>query len=407
MLNKTYRVAHISYSDSKGGAAIAAYRLNQALRRFKINSKLFVLDKSKKDSELIPKDLKKKGFFFTLRILEIILRKTIYLKSKSIHSFNFFDTDLKIRLKQFNPDILHLHYISSNTISIKEINEFKIPVVWTLHDLWPVLPTAHINYNLLKHEKKNFIQQIIDNFIYAQKQKLKISLFIAPSRWVKSILKNKKKLNKTNTHIIANTLDTNYFKIKKKTQQSDVLNIGYSINGFHQYHKGFDLFIDILNKTLHKCSKKINIHFIGDTDIKKKLNPEILKNKNLKIFEYSKTNSFKSILKFYSNLDLILITSRSETFCQVATESMSCGIPVVAFNIGGLKDIIIHNKNGWLVPSFDTSNFSRILIKLINNNHLVKKKSVFCRNNAVSKYDYFSISKKMNNIYNNLLKANK
>ena len=63
MLNKTYRVAHISYSDSKGGAAIAAYRLNQALRRFKINSKLFVLDKSKKDTELIPKDLKKNGFF--------------------------------------------------------------------------------------------------------------------------------------------------------------------------------------------------------------------------------------------------------------------------------------------------------------------------------------------------------
>lgn len=407
MVYKTYKVAHISYSDSKGGAAIAAYRLNQALKSFKINSRLFVLDKRKKTSELIPQNLTNRGFFLISRVIEIILRKTVYINSKSIHSFNFFDTDLNKRLKKFNPDILHLHYISSNTVSIKEINKFKIPVVWTLHDLWPILPTAHINYKTSNKQKKNIFQQIIDNFIYKQKQKLKISLFLAPSSWVKSKLKEKNKLFKVNNLIIPNTLDTSYFKIKKKIKYLDTINIGYSVNGLNQYHKGFDLFIDILNKTIHRCEKKINIHFIGDNNFKNKLNPEILKNKNLKIFEYPKTNSSKSILKFYSNLDLLIITSRSETFCQVATESLSCGVPVVAFSVGGLKDIIIQNKNGWLIPSFDTLSFSKLLIKLINDNSLIKKKKFFCRSSAVSKYDYYTISRKMNKVYKNLIKLNK
>ena len=51
----------------------------------------------------------------------------------------------------------------------------------------------------------------------------------------------------------------------------------------------------------------------------------------------------------YSAADIFLIPSRIESFGQTAAEAQSCGTPVIGFDIGGLRDIVTHNKNGFLI----------------------------------------------------------
>ena len=53
----------------------------------------------------------------------------------------------------------------------------------------------------------------------------------------------------------------------------------------------------------------------------------------------------------YSSADLLLLPSRFDTFCNVVLEALSCGLPVIAYNKKGPKDIIINNNCGYLVKT--------------------------------------------------------
>ena len=153
-INRKIKVAHICFSDSRGGASIAANRLNIALNKKGLISKLFVIDKNNPNSTKLNNSILEKLFYFFCRMVEIFLRRTVYGKSKAIHSFNFFSTNVRKKIFEFNPDIIHLHYIASNTVSLTEINKIDLPIVWTLHDLWPILPTSHLEYSEIKNRKK-------------------------------------------------------------------------------------------------------------------------------------------------------------------------------------------------------------------------------------------------------------
>jgi glycosyltransferase involved in cell wall biosynthesis len=65
-------------------------------------------------------------------------------------------------------------------------------------------------------------------------------------------------------------------------------------------------------------------------------------------------NDDLSLRVIYSAADAMLVPSRQEAFGQTASEAHACGMPVIAFDIGGLPDIVTHQKTGWLARPFDT-----------------------------------------------------
>jgi glycosyltransferase involved in cell wall biosynthesis len=65
------------------------------------------------------------------------------------------------------------------------------------------------------------------------------------------------------------------------------------------------------------------------------------------------------LVTIYSAADVMIVPSRQDAFPQTATEALACGTPVVAFDVGGLSDIVIHRKNGWLAPPLDTDDLAR------------------------------------------------
>jgi len=61
----------------------------------------------------------------------------------------------------------------------------------------------------------------------------------------------------------------------------------------------------------------------------------------------------------YSAADVMMVPSRVDNLPNTAIEAHACGIPVVAFNIGGLPNIVDHERSGWLAPAFDVDSLSK------------------------------------------------
>ena len=55
---------------------------------------------------------------------------------------------------------------------------------------------------------------------------------------------------------------------------------------------------------------------------------------------------------------MFVAPSIQENLANTVMESLSCGTPVVAFNIGGMPDMIVHKKNGYLAKPFDTEDLA-------------------------------------------------
>ncbi|MEO1149300.1 MAG: glycosyltransferase, partial [Cyanobacteria bacterium J06638_22] len=74
-----------------------------------------------------------------------------------------------------------------------------------------------------------------------------------------------------------------------------------------------------------------------------------------------------SLSLVYSAADVMVVPSLQEAFGQTAFEAMACGVPVVAFDATGLKDIVEHKLNGYLAQPFDTADMANGLHWILSN----------------------------------------
>lgn len=154
--------------------------------------------------------------------------------------------------------------------------------------------------------------------------------------------------------------------------------------------KGFDLLIDAWKIVAQSNTDwKLNIFGVGEWDA-------MLKNKiseaGLSDFVFLKGNS-SEIDKEMSNSSLFILSSRYEGFPMVLLESLSCGLPLVAFNCKtGPSEVIENDDCGILVPHENVGELANSISKLISDPQLLKKKSL----HAKLKSDNFSKESVMN-----------
>jgi glycosyltransferase involved in cell wall biosynthesis len=113
------------------------------------------------------------------------------------------------------------------------------------------------------------------------------------------------------------------------------------------------------------------------------------------------------LMRLYSAVDLMVVPSRAENFPQVTLEAQACGLPSVGFNIGGIPDIIIHQKTGWISEAYDTIDLA-LGIKWIledDNRHTILSENA--RKNIVTKFSPDVIAKQYYNLYENILSEEK
>ena len=116
------KIFFLSFSDYKGGANIAAYSIFKSINKKNVE---FLTLYSKKKASINIYNFFGKVYINFLRILEILIIK-IFLKKKFHQSLNIFNSFLKKKIIKYKPNILNLHWINRATLSLNEINQLDV-----------------------------------------------------------------------------------------------------------------------------------------------------------------------------------------------------------------------------------------------------------------------------------------
>ena len=256
-------------------------------------------------------------------------------------------------LKQFDPDIIHLHNLHSFCVNMpllfKYLKRSRAKVVWTLHDCWAFTgKCAH--FDLIGCEKwkngchncKNlraYPRSVIDTSrrMYKKKKQwfcsLKNMVLVTPSVWLGNLVKQSF-LKDYPVKVINNGIDLEVFKpiesdFRKKHQISENKKIVLGVAFGWGERKGLDVFVE-LSKRLDNEQYKIVL--VGTDEYTERLLPE-------NVISIHRTQNQKELAEIYSAADVFVNPTREEVFGLVNVEALACGTPVVTFNTGGSPEI--------------------------------------------------------------------
>lgn len=265
------------------------------------------------------------------------------------------------KLKQYNPDIVHLHNIHGNFVNYKMLfNYLKDKnVVVTMHDcFWLTGRCAHfVNEKIIcdgwkseckKCKYKNIYMQTLlfdkANKIYNLKQSFlsnsKNLHLVALSSWQANLFRKQK------VDLIPNGFDFDV-QCQQKSANNKTIIIGVSQNWIPS--KGINDFNYLAEKL---DSQKYEIRLIG------KMGKNVVANKNIKILG---TLSQQEVLKQISQSDIFVNPTYVDTFPTVLIESLACGTPVITYDVGGCKDIV--GDCGRFVERGDTNQLLKAVLE--------------------------------------------
>lgn len=402
-------VLHINQSDISGGAAIAAHRLHRGLVDQGIDSRLLV-GNVKTQSDRIAAIPRKP------RLESQLSRFTRAAGLNYLHILGAFDIP-KHNFYQ-NADILNFHNLHSghfNYLAIPALTKNK-PAVITLHDMWSF--TGHCAYSYdcdrwktgcggcpypdsypaIKRDSTN-LEWKLKRWVYRRANLTIVTL----SHWLTEKVQQSI-LNCFPIHHIPNGINTESYQPLDPEQCKFVLGIPFhkkvlmfGSQSLNDLRKGGDLLLKALQGLPKALQSEIVLLTMGHVNetISKSLDMEVL---NL---GYVESDRLKSIA--YSAAELFVFPTRADNLPLVIQESMSCGTPIVSFNIGGVPDLVRSGITGYLAEPENALDFCSGIVKLLDNHNLRDLMSQNCRAIAIEEYRLELQAKRYIELYHQVL----
>ncbi len=113
--------------------------------------------------------------------------------------------------------------------------------------------------------------------------------------------------------------------------------------------------------------------------------------------------SDESLIRLYSAADVFVCPSMEENFGQTALESLACGTPVVAFDIGGLPDMVEHERNGYLARPFSTDDLANGISWIFEDDYRRRGLSEAARKKVEQVFAIEKIAHRYASLYQELL----
>ena len=362
-------IIHLNTHDWYGGAAIVANRLAKYQRNSNHNSKIICGFRNTKSR-----------FSFDFKINK---NKD---PTKNLTGWVDYEIEGSVKLPHHDlinkGDVLHIHNLHGGYFNYEHLPSLtqKIPSVWTLHDMQSFTGRCAHSFACNKWETGcghcpdlNYYPRVHEDRS-AQMWKSKKQIFsranfhlVCPSKWMKEKV-SKSILKEKDISLIYNGVDEKLFKpsmeITPEIHNLDKSNllVGFMAHGgVKNPYKGGRFFKDAIVNLKEKFPKVYFLEIGGDPDDKELPNHVIKAN-------YTKNQ--KTIVQNYNSIDLLVYPSTADNCPLVVLEAMACGIPIVGFPVGGVPELIEHNKSGLITDDISTRSLIETCSLLIKSKKL-------------------------------------
>ena len=414
------RVLIINTSERRGGAAIAASRLMDALRNHGIKAKMLVRDKQTDQISVL--GLNKSWWKIWQFIWErIIIWKANHFKKHHLFAVDIANTGTDIStLPEFQQaDIIHLHWVNQGMLSLNDIHRILLsgkPIVWTMHDMWPCTGICHHARDCEKyHQECHHCPYIykggkkdLSNQVFKKKKELYQTApitFVTCSQWLKEQA-NKSALLKGQTVVnIPNPINTNLFKPRNRQEARIACELPankklilFGAVKITDKRKGIDYFIESCNMLVQKhpeLKEELGVVVMGNHS--EELKPLL----PFEVYSLNYISNEKEVVNIYNAVDIYVTPSLEENLPNTIMEAMACGTPCVGFQVGGIPEMIDHLHNGYVAEYKSADDLANGIYWILNEGEYADL-SEAARRKVLSSYSESTIAKKYIDIYNKI-----
>ena len=402
--------------DFTGGAARAAFRLHRGLQSAGVHTTMMVRAKSGSEPSVVAQSNSYAG---RIRALCDGLPLHLY-PNRQPHNFSpaIIPENIVSAVNQYNPDIVHLHWLSEGFVRLESIAKLNCPIVWTLHDSWPFTGGCHLPGECNRYQDScghcpvlgSSNEKDLSRRVWSRKKKAWAALnltVVAPSSWMADCARKSSLLTECHIEIIPNGIDTDFFS--PGCQRSEKEKIGFSPsrqlilfggkNSLLDTNKGFDLLFSALQKLPEKVRCNSDVAIFGD----RKNFP--LPDSNMNIQNFGIIDDEMVLRSLYRAADVFVLPSRQENLPNVVLESMACATPCVAFDVGGVSDMVGHHETGYLCQPYDVEDLSAGIVYLLRGEEKDESQSRLCREKILHEFAMEKVVSQYLDLYRNVLQT--
>ncbi len=419
------KVTLINTSDAGGGAPVACMRLLKALTLREVNAGLLVKEKKTNEPRVssIGKGLLnriKNSFDLLYERIPFILFKAKDKTLRFAFSTANAGTDISKHNEILGADVLHLHWINFGYLSINDLKKlFQTgkPVVWTLHDMWAFTGGCHY-----AGECDHFERHCGDCWMLRDQNEHDLSftgwmrksemlkdaknmVFVTCSHWLAGVARKSSLLEGFRIETIPNPIDTAVFLPKDKATARKKWNIApdakiilFGAANITDRRKGIVYLVEALDELKKNyAGQNIEIVIFG-------------KNKSFdtgtlpfKVSDLNLIQSQDDLVELYSLADVFVTPAIEDNLPNTVMESLACGTPVVAFNTGGIPDMVEHKRNGYLAEFKSAADFAAGIHYVFNAENSVEL-ATNARKKVLDNFTNEIVAAKYIDLYQSILK---
>tara|TARA_B100001059_G_C17801615_1_gene566521 strand:+ start:658 stop:1893 length:1236 start_codon:yes stop_codon:yes gene_type:complete len=403
------KVLHLSHSDISGGAARAAFRIHSSLREIGVDSYMWVNKGITGDWTV---DSPAKSFARALASIRgytsTPLVKALKTKNPILHSPAILPSQWVKRINNSDADLVHLHWVQGEMLSIADIGRVEKPIVWTLHDMWAFCGAEHVTWDErwrdgYRRDNRPPHESGFDLNRWSWQRKLKHwrrpMQIVAPSNWLGKCVRESALMRDWPVTIIPNCLDTDRWKPIDQALARELLGLPSDVPlilcGSHgansAHHKGFDLLIAALGH-LRDEVPGMEMVVVGE------LAPQSPPDLGFPIHYTGHLHDDLTLRACYSAADTVVVPSRQENLPNMAIEAQACGVPVVGFSIGGIPDIVEHGITGYLASPLHVPDLAKGIRYVLRELNDISTRNTI-RSKVIQKYSKDIVMPKYEHLY--------
>jgi glycosyltransferase involved in cell wall biosynthesis len=319
------------------------------------------------------------------------------------------------RANRTNADIIHLHWITKAFVGINDIPRLNAPIVWTLHDMWPFTGGCHYDLEcgryttgcgrcpVLGSKKTGDLSAQLLSRKRKAWQELNLTI-VSPSKWLADCARKSELLHDFRTEVIPNGIDLVHFRPFPKAEARAALSINPvkkiilfgAMSPTDDSRKGFTQLQAALQILAEKNSGASLVIFGAPQ-------PDTAPEGILPTQYIGQLESDQDLARLYSAADVFVAPSAQDNLPNTIMEALACGTPCVAFQVGGIPDMIHHTSNGYLAAPGDSEDLARGIDWVLEDTYRWNRMSENARSTTVENYNLADIAGRYKALYSEIL----